>query len=144
MGTRVFRNWTFINESRTIKWWGQCPKTDELINPGVLYLSELTLEFCTCHNCVILPTQDECKCCKDFQHFVDQYIGDDCICITLHQDFETVCLNRTVLETTYICFLRYKRFTWRALETLNPRQEQYNFMTTQKQSLCNYYFISST
>ena len=65
---------------------------------------ELTLEFCTCQNCVILPTQDECKCCKDFQHFVDQYIGDDCMCITLHQDFETVCLNRTVLETAYICF----------------------------------------
>ena len=42
---------------------------------------ELTLE---------LPTQDECKCCKDFQHFVDQYIGDDCIRITLHQDFEAV------------------------------------------------------
>jgi hypothetical protein len=55
---------------------------------------ELTLE---------LPTQDECKCCKDFQHFVDQNIGDDCN-ITLHQDFETVCLNRTVLETAYICF----------------------------------------
>ena len=72
---------------------------------------ELTMEFCTCQNCVIhfvLPTQDECKCCKDFQHFVDQYIGDDCICITLHQNFETVCLNRTVLETAYICFLRYK------------------------------------
>ena len=38
---------------------------------------ELPLEFCTCHNCVILPTQDECKCCKDFQYFADQYIGDD-------------------------------------------------------------------
>jgi hypothetical protein len=82
---------------------------------------ELTLEFCTCQNCVILPTQDECKCCKDFQYFADQYIGDDWKCITLHQDFETVCLNRTVLETAYICFLRYKRFTGRAPETLNPR-----------------------
>jgi hypothetical protein len=51
---------------------------------------ELTLKFCTCQNCVILPTQDECKCCKDFQHFVDQYIGEDCICITLHQYFEAV------------------------------------------------------
>jgi hypothetical protein len=61
------------------------------------------------------------KCCKDFQNVVDQYIGDDCICITLHQDFETVCLSRTVLETAYICFLRYKRFTGRAPETLNPR-----------------------
>ena len=82
---------------------------------------ELTLEFCTCQNCVILPTQEECKCCKDFQHFVDRYIGDDCTCITLHQDFETVCLSTTVLETAYICFLRYKRFTGRAPETLNPR-----------------------
>ena len=82
---------------------------------------ELTLEFCTCQNCVILPTQEECKCCKDFQHFVDQYIGDDCTCITLHQDFETVCLNTTVLETACICFFRYKRFTGRAPETLNPR-----------------------
>ena len=65
--------------------------------------------FCSCEHCALLPKQRECLCCKQFQHYDEHYITEDIPCISLHPDFDIICLNNTVLETAYVVFMRYKR-----------------------------------
>ncbi|CAH3116523.1 unnamed protein product [Porites lobata] len=43
----------------------------------------------------------ECICCKEIdrcEEVMEEAIGDRTVCITLHPGFESVCLNRHVLE----------------------------------------------
>jgi hypothetical protein len=65
--------------------------------------------FCSCRHCALLPKQRECLCCKQFQHYDEHYITEDIPCISLHPDFDIICLNNTVLETADVVFMRYKR-----------------------------------
>ncbi|CAH3116039.1 unnamed protein product [Porites lobata] len=60
-------------------------------------------EWCSCSNCsVSLVTKaQECICCKEIdrcEEVMEEAIGDRTLCITLHPGFESVCLNRHVLE----------------------------------------------
>ena len=58
---------------------------------------------CSCSNCsvsLVTKTQ-ECICCKEIdrcEEVMEEAIGDRTVCITLHPGFESVCLNRHVLE----------------------------------------------
>ena len=68
------------------------------------------LHWCTCHTCVIFDNFKliECKCCKEFSTLLNEKLND-IHCITLHPDFEILCLNRTVLETACVRHRRYHR-----------------------------------
>jgi len=68
------------------------------------------LHWCTCQNCVIFNTFKviECKCCKEYSTLLNDKL-DNIQCITLHTDFEILCLNSTVLETAFIRHRRYHR-----------------------------------
>jgi hypothetical protein len=48
---------------------------------------------CSCGHCALLPKQTECLCCKQFQHYDEHYITEDIPCISLHPDFDIICLN---------------------------------------------------
>ncbi len=77
--------------------------------------------WCKCSVCTIMPTFRESSCCQEFEHYVDDYMNEEVNCITQHCEFSVVCLHSTVLETAYIAFLRYKRHTGRAPDSLSPR-----------------------
>lgn len=77
--------------------------------------------FCTCENCIPLQKRRESLCCRDFQHYNEHYITEVNSCITLHSDFDIICLNKTVLETAYVIFMRYKKMKGRAPDLLTPR-----------------------
>ena len=68
------------------------------------------LHWCTCQNCVIFNTFKliECKCCQESSILLNDKL-DNIQCITLHPDFEILCLNSTVLETAFIRHRRYHR-----------------------------------
>ena len=68
------------------------------------------LHWCTCTCCVIFTsfTLIECKCCREFSTLLNDKL-DDNKCITMHKDFEILCLNCTVLETASIRHRRYQK-----------------------------------
>ena len=61
---------------------------------------------CKCGNCVVMPTVTECGCCCEIDKVV-QKIQNNPIrvnCITQHEGFNAVCLNRWVLRTSFYQF----------------------------------------
>ena len=66
-----------------------------------------TLHWCPCHNCTIMPTFIECKCCQEVADLLQDKLSKGCV--TKHKDFDVLCLNKTVLETAYIKHRRYKK-----------------------------------
>jgi hypothetical protein len=58
-------------------------------------------QWCECTNCVTMPTNIECDCCKDVNMVVTKMeeAGGGVGCITDHPDFVPVCLNAAVLKT---------------------------------------------
>ena len=77
--------------------------------------------WCQCGKCQPLPKGRECICCKEFDHYVDNYIGEDLDCITMHSDFDLICLTNVVLETAYVAYMRYKRIRGNAPASLTHR-----------------------
>ncbi|XP_057290739.1 uncharacterized protein LOC130613407 [Hydractinia symbiolongicarpus] len=67
------------------------------------------LHWCKCKKCDIheLMTVKECKCCLEFTTLLGEKLEEN-TCITLHKDFNILCLNRTVLETASIRHRRYQ------------------------------------
>ena len=57
------------------------------------------LDWCTCGNCIIMPTARECICCQEVAGCAD--IADDG-CITDTEDFASVCLTRVVLRVLHV------------------------------------------
>ncbi|KAJ8050226.1 P2X purinoceptor 7 [Holothuria leucospilota] len=58
------------------------------------------VNWCQCTNCAGMPSLSECRCCLETQN-VNLLIADNG-CITQHEDFGTVCLNKAVLRTVLI------------------------------------------
>ena len=62
-----------------------------------------------CENCQVMPRQDECKCCLEFEQIVTKNSEavkmGDCeqppSCITQHPGFQAVCLNKWVLQAAW-------------------------------------------
>jgi hypothetical protein len=77
--------------------------------------------FCLCGNCENLPSIRECLCCKEFEHYDENNITEEVQCISQHPEFDLICLNKTVLETAYVSFMRYKRLGGRAPDSLTTR-----------------------
>ncbi|KAI4785793.1 hypothetical protein KUCAC02_037548 [Chaenocephalus aceratus] len=46
-----------------------------------------------------MPTERECRCCKEVQRVAEKAMEEpETDCITDHQGFKTVCLDKDVLE----------------------------------------------
>ena len=79
------------------------------------------IHYCTCGNCGQPRNIRERVCCKQFEHYHEHYLSEDIPCISHHPEFELICLNKTVLETAYVAFMRYKKQSGRAPDTLSNR-----------------------
>ena len=56
---------------------------------------------CHCGHCDIMPTSGECICCCEVEEVVSKIEETGASCITEHEGFGAVCLNRWVLQTAY-------------------------------------------
>ena len=56
---------------------------------------------CHCGNCQIMSTTEECICCCEIAQVVAKLEDGGAPCITEHEGFDAVCLNRWVLQTAY-------------------------------------------
>lgn len=74
--------------------------------------------WCSCEKCLSMPLLEECMCCHEFTLFNEHLEIGQCLLISLN--FK-LCLNTAVLETSYVSFLRYKRFNGRAPDVLTNR-----------------------
>ena len=62
---------------------------------------------CECGCCSLLPTYQECICCKEIDSIVskiEEANDPSVVCITKHPGFESVCLNEWVLQAAYFQF----------------------------------------
>lgn len=57
--------------------------------------------WCTCGNCVVMPSEKECLCCHEVAKLA-WLIQESGTCVTSHQDFQNVCLNQAVLRAAHI------------------------------------------
>ncbi|KAK2547481.1 hypothetical protein P5673_032518 [Acropora cervicornis] len=56
--------------------------------------------WCLCERCAVMPTKKECVCCKEIAFLSKVMKGLSCI--TEHESFPAVCLNREVLWTALV------------------------------------------
>lgn len=76
-------------------------------------------EWCSCGHCEVMPTVEECVCCKQ----CDYTIGNmgDLGCITDHDQFDLLILNPDVLSIAFIQFTMLKKQQGRAPEHLSNK-----------------------
>ncbi|XP_052103050.1 uncharacterized protein LOC127736526 [Mytilus californianus] len=84
---------------------------------------------CDCNNCTVIPTVDECICCKEVGQVAEKIEDGDLDCITDHEWFTGNCLNRHVIEVSlygfverqgpilykYVAYRRFTRWIWHIL-----------------------------
>ena len=66
------------------------------------------LHWCSCENCVIMPSIFESKCCQETKALLNEKLNN-IKCITLNEDFRILCLYTTVLDTVLIQHHRYQK-----------------------------------
>ncbi|KAK3102174.1 hypothetical protein FSP39_009349 [Pinctada imbricata] len=76
-------------------------------------------EWCTCENCQIMDTAEECICCAGCE-YVHPNIEDN-TCITEHSLFELIVCNPDVLAVAFIQIMIYKGQKGRAPEHLSNK-----------------------
>ncbi|XP_061166372.1 uncharacterized protein LOC133175292 [Saccostrea echinata] len=59
------------------------------------------MHWCSCKNCITMPTARECKCCHFYAAIESRLEERGETCITEHEGFAANCLNRWVLETSF-------------------------------------------
>ena len=59
-----------------------------------------TCNRCTCNRCHIMPSERECRCCREGNALDWKMYGLQCI--TDHENFGAVCLNVDVLRTAVV------------------------------------------
>jgi len=58
--------------------------------------------WCLCGRCVVMPSDMECVCCREFDR-VNAMLADEVVqCITLHPRLAAVCLEREVLHAVLV------------------------------------------
>ena len=59
--------------------------------------------WCECAKCVPMPSSIECQCCKEMEGVVELVAENESHqCITDHEQFKVVCLNKDVLYTAFV------------------------------------------
>ena len=67
------------------------------------------IHWCTCTHCSVMPSLVESQCCKELANLLESKLNKVAACITEHEEFETLCLNKIVLNTAFIQFRIYKK-----------------------------------
>ncbi|XP_041459017.1 P2X purinoceptor 7-like [Lytechinus variegatus] len=82
--------------------------------------------WCTCGNCVPIDQPIQCRCCKEIANCNRLMEGDDDIpCITTHEDFNKVCLEKAVLRTALVARLDCRGHRARLPEELDSESYRY-------------------
>ena len=65
------------------------------------------VDWCSCLRCIPLPCGIECQCCRKMDAVHEQLVKREEInCITSHNQFLVVCLNKDVLYTVLVMMNR--------------------------------------
>ena len=62
---------------------------------------------CACGNCIVMPSAQECVCCKEVHEVASKTSSAGVDCIILHPGFESVCLDVWVLQTAYYSYRQH-------------------------------------
>ena len=66
-----------------------------------------TVDWCSCSRCVPMPRAIECQCCREMDAVHERLMEREEInCITNHDQFSVVCLNKDVLYTASVMMNR--------------------------------------
>ena len=66
------------------------------------------LHWCSCTHCCVMPSLRECKCCRECSNLLEEKL-DSINCISEHEEFVQLCLNKIVLNTAFIQYRRTKK-----------------------------------
>ena len=59
--------------------------------------------WCECAKCTAIPSGIECQCCKEMEGISERMTKNEIYnCITEHEQFKVVCLNKDVLYTVLV------------------------------------------
>ena len=64
-------------------------------------------DWCGCEVSVFL-SERECICCHEWDILKEKLEVEDVDCVTQHMDFDSACLNPSVLATSYVTCMRFK------------------------------------
>ena len=85
------------------------------------------LHWCTCGHCRIMPSLVESKCCRECANLLEDKL-DNVKCVCEHEELETLCLNKIVLNTAFIQYRRYKN-KYKLVKQMNNKCVNYIFVT---------------
>ena len=57
---------------------------------------------CECTKCTAVPSGIECQCCKEMEGVSKRMAENEINCITEHEQFKVVCLNKDILYTALV------------------------------------------
>lgn len=59
--------------------------------------------WCECAKCTAMPSGIECQCCREMEGVSERMAENESYqCITEHEQFKVVCLNKDVLYTALV------------------------------------------
>ena len=58
--------------------------------------------WCLCGRCDVMPTEQECVCCREFDAVSTMLSEGSIQCVTLHPRFSSVCLQEDVLRAVLV------------------------------------------
>ena len=65
------------------------------------------MNWCSCAKCVSMPRGIECQCCREMESLQERLMERENLdCITSHDQFPIVCLNKDVLYTALVMINR--------------------------------------
>lgn len=79
--------------------------------------------WCICTKCDVMDSEVECICCNEIGSIADK-LNQNNLCVTEHDDFQSVCLTKAVLETSW-AFLQHSKGNNTARDLQN---RQYRFI----------------
>ena len=66
-----------------------------------------SMDWCSCAKCVSMPRGVECQCCREMESVQERLMEqENTQCITCHDQFPIVCLNKDVLYTALVMINR--------------------------------------
>ena len=69
-----------------------------------------SMDWCSCAKCISMPRGIECQCCREMESVEERLIEqENTECITCHDQFPIVCLNKDVLYTALVMINRERR-----------------------------------
>ena len=66
------------------------------------------LDWCSCGNCVLMPTRKECLHCKEMELLEPFITNLSLTCFFSHTDFTAMCLDRSILRTSLTVLKEFK------------------------------------